>query len=560
MTASVGVLPSKIKPVIRLLHANEKPHVPSQEPQSHVSLYLLTLCSTIGGFLFGYDTGVISGALVILKSPDVFDLTDVQSESIVSVAIAGAIAGAAFSSCGNQLLGRKPVILISSALFTAGSLFMGMAQSFEVLLVGRLIVGLAVGLASMAVPLYIAEASPPDMRGRLVSLNTACITGGQFFAAVLDASLSTMDGGWRYMLGLAAVPAVLQFIGFLFLPESPRYLLSKGKMNRARRALAQIRGVNNVETEFSHIEAEIERAAAMKINVWDELQTPGVRRALTLGCMLMAVQQFSGINTVMYYGATIIEMAGFTNTSTTLWLSAVVAFSNFIFTFVGIYLVDRAGRRKLTLGSLFGVMLSLLALGAAFLSAELSSVSVTGAGECSILSNGFECVSNDACGFCLHGSLPGSDALVSNLCLEGTSTAPSTGMCAGDNWAFASVPVDSNIPGYLILAALFVYLACFASGMGCMPWTINAEIYPLQVRSFALSVSTAVCWISNLVVSFTFLSIINGLSTYGAFWLYAGVALVGLVYFWYALPETKGLGLEEIQQIFQRRENYVQLR
>ncbi|KAG6615926.1 putative proton myo-inositol cotransporter [Phytophthora cinnamomi] len=417
-------------------------------------LYVLTLCSTIGGFLFGYDTGVISGALVLLKGPEAFGLTDLQSESVVSAAVFGAIGGAALSSCGNHAFGRRPVILLSSAMFALGSCLMAAAQTFAALLLGRLVVGVAIGFASMTVPLYIAEVSPPDIRGRLVSLNTALVTGGQFFSGVLDALLANVDNGWRYMLGLAAIPAVVQFLGFLVLPESPRYLISKGRMEEAWTALRQIRGTEDVQAEGNHIEEEIARAEEVNANIWDDIRSPAVLRALGLGCFLQALQQLCGINTVMYYGATIIQLAGFTNPSTAIWLSALVSFSNFIFTFVGIYLVDRKGRRVLTLGSLIGVALSLTALGASFYAAEMQSVDSTGVDECSQLS----------------------------------------------------------------------------TGMGCMPWTINAEIYPLHVRSFALSMATSVNWLFNLFVSFTFLSVVDILEPY----------------------ETKGLELEQIQRVFER--------
>ncbi|KAI9986135.1 hypothetical protein PInf_025046 [Phytophthora infestans] len=442
-----------------------------------MNLYLLTLCSTIGGFLFGYDTGVISGALVLLKGPTGFNLTDLQSESVVSAAVFGAIAGAALSSCGNHMLGRRPVILLSSAMFAIGSCLMATAETFIELLFGRLVVGVAIGFASMTVPLYIAEVSPPDIRGRLVSLNTALVTGGQFFSGVLDALLADMDNGWRYMLGLAAIPALVQFFGFLLLPESPRYLISKGKMEEAWTALKQIRGTDDIQTEVTHIEAEIVRAEEENVNIWGAIRSPVVLRALGLGCFLQALQQLCGINTVMYYGATIIQLAGFTEPTTAIWLSALVSFSNFTFTFVGIYLVDRKGRRLLTLGSLIGIFLSLTALGASFYAAELRSV--------------------EAAGF-----------------------------------------------------------ACFASGMGCMPWTINAEIYPLHVRSFALSIATSVNWLFNLFVSFTFLTVVDTFEPYGAFWLYASFALLGLAYLWRRLPETKGLELEEIQGIFEKQETY----
>ncbi|KAI9911952.1 hypothetical protein PsorP6_009632 [Peronosclerospora sorghi] len=525
---------------------------------SSLYLYLLTICSTIGGFLFGYDTGVISGALVLLKTPEVFNLTDLESESVVSSAMAGAIIGAALSSCGNDVFGRRRVILLSSIMFTAGSVFMACSHSFSELLTGRLVVGIAIGFASMTVPLYIAEVSPPNIRGQLVSLNNACITGGQFFAYIFDAMLADVNEGWRYMLGMAAVPAFIQFLGFLVLPETPRYLMSKGRKEEAWDSLVKIRGTMDVSLEFSHVEDEVERDQYEEINIWDELRAPAVIRALILGCFIQALAQLCGINTVMYYGATIIQMAGFTNHTTAIWLSALVSFSNFIFTFVGIYLVERAGRRFLTLGSLAGVFLSLLALGASFYVAEKQSVQVTGVGECAAVSTCFECVANVACGFCSEGSVDPTFGTISptytDLCMPGNAAATLEGACSIGNWSFASCPSDSRAPGWVIFVALFVYLAFFASGMGCMPWTINAEIYPLRVRSFAMSLATSVCWVSNLLVSFTFLSIVDQLSVYGAFWLYASIALIGFIYLWKELPETKGLELEEIQLIFERRE------
>ncbi|KAF4036857.1 Sugar (and other) transporter [Phytophthora infestans] len=521
-----------------------------------MNLYLLTLCSTIGGFLFGYDTGVISGALVLLKGPTGFNLTDLQSESVVSAAVFGAIAGAALSSCGNHMLGRRPVILLSSAMFAIGSCLMATAETFIELLFGRLVVGVAIGFASMTVPLYIAEVSPPDIRGRLVSLNTALVTGGQFFSGVLDALLADMDNGWRYMLGLAAIPALVQFFGFLLLPESPRYLISKGKMEEAWTALKQIRGTDDIQTEVTHIEAEIVRAEEENVNIWGAIRSPVVLRALGLGCFLQALQQLCGINTVMYYGATIIQLAGFTEPTTAIWLSALVSFSNFIFTFVGIYLVDRKGRRLLTLGSLIGIFLSLTALGASFYAAELRSVEAAGFGECSQFSTCLDCIASTTCGFCLEGRASEAAAVTENLCLSGTLTSTIHGSCTKPNWSFESCPSDSHTAGWVVFVTLFIYLACFASGMGCMPWTINAEIYPLHVRSFALSIATSVNWLFNLFVSFTFLTVVDTFEPYGAFWLYASFALLGLAYLWRRLPETKGLELEEIQGIFEKQETY----
>ncbi|CAK4193002.1 unnamed protein product [Aphanomyces euteiches] len=508
---------------------------------SSLYLYLLTCCSCIGGFLFGYDTGVISGALVSLGGSSTgFKLSTFESETVVSAAIIGAIVGAGSGSYGNVLLGRKPMILLSSILFTIGAVCMGLAANVSVLIVGRLIVGLAIGISSMTIPVYIAEASPSERRGTLVSANTLMITGGQFFASVFDGFLSTTPDGWRYMLGLVAIPSSIQFVCFLFLPESPRWLMDKGLEREARDVLSTIRGDANIDFEFALMQEESPHKGSSSPVLWSDFTAPDVWRALLLGCGLQVLQQLVGINTVMYYGATIIQMAGFSDPSTAIWLSAVVAFSNFAFTFVGMALVDRIGRRPLTLYSLLGVALSLLALGGAFFMAEHTSQSLEGVGVCQGIQTCFDCVANAACGYC---GGPGT-------CVPGSPFSPAAGFSCAE-YSFQTCPPSASTKwSGVIVGALFVYLACFASGMGCMPWTINAEIYPLHVRSVALGASTTANWVSNLLVSYTFLTVVSVLAPYGAFWLYAAIAVVGLVLLAKFLPETKGVPLEDIALLF----------
>ncbi|CAK4085127.1 unnamed protein product [Aphanomyces euteiches] len=501
-------------------------------------LRLLTVVSTVGGFLFGYDTGVISGALLFLQQD--FQLTSFESELVVSATIFGAIVGSVLGSCSNEVLGRRKTILVSAFLFTIGSIGMGVCRNVHELILGRFGVGLGLGLSSMTVPLYIAEVSPPELRGTLVSMNTLLVTGGQFFATIFAAILSSTPSGWRYMLGLAAVPAFLQFVGFLFLPDSPRWLIQKGQQESAKLALASIRGEKDFTGELKAIEDEVQSNTSEHKDMFVLLQSPSVRRALLVGCVLQMLQQFCGINTVMYYGVSIIHMAGFTNNQTAIWLGAVVACSNFLFTFVGIYLVDRIGRRALTLGSLAGVVLMLAVLGGGFYVAEMESVQAHGIGECAHLSTCFDCVASAQCGFCAQG----------NVCYPGSATGPSHAACG--SWSFDTCPNTSRTPGWVILCALFAYLASFATGMGPMPWTINSEIYPLPVRSAAISMATAVNWLSNLIISLTFLSLIEATSTYTTFWIYSGVALLGWFFLMRFLPETKGLTLEEIERVFQR--------
>ncbi|OQS05802.1 proton myo-inositol cotransporter [Thraustotheca clavata] len=521
-------------------------------PRASSCLTLLTCCSCIGGFLFGYDTGVISGALVSMKSSG-FNMTTFETETIVSATIIGAILGASIGGYGNESVGRRPMILFSSALFTFGAVAMGYAKTLGLLIAGRFIVGLAIGISSMTVPVYIAESSPFHSRGTLVSLNTLMVTGGQFFASLFDGVLSTTPDGWRYMLGLVAVPSVLQFLGFLLLPESPRWLIGKGHRSAAQQALIRIRGNQDILEEWELMVAESDELDQRSQHIFKDLMQPPVLRALILGCGLQILQQLCGINTVMYYGATIIQMAGFTDPSTAIWLAAIVAFSNFAFTFVGIFLVDRAGRRTTTLWSLAGVVLTLTALGTTFYMAKKTSIEAYGVGDCSGFTTCFDCVASPGCGFCAATS----------KCIPGNEVTPLNSMMCENkalNWSFRSCPRASETWSYLIVASMFTYLACFASGMGCMPWTINAEIYPTRVRSVAIGAATTSNWVSNLVVSYTFLSITEVLSPFGAFWLYAGIALLGFIWLYNALPETKGVPLEDIARLFERpTDNYERL-
>ena len=204
-------------------------------------VYALTALSALGGFLFGYDTGVISGAMLLLVEE--FGFSSKEQETIVSVTLVGCIVAACLASVATERLGRQPVILAGSMIFTGASYLLATAETFGMLLLGRFTVGIAVGLASMAVPVYISEAAPPHLRGRLVSINNVLVTAGQFTACVVDAMFAKVDHphGWRWMLGLAAVPAVVMFIGFMFLPESPRWLAAHKGEAAARRVLQRIR-------------------------------------------------------------------------------------------------------------------------------------------------------------------------------------------------------------------------------------------------------------------------------------------------------------------------------
>ncbi|XP_078250508.1 proton myo-inositol cotransporter isoform X3 [Pogona vitticeps] len=495
-----------------------------QQDETPSFVYVVSVFSALGGFLFGYDTGVISGALLLLKKE--LNLDAFWQELLVSSTVGAAALSALAGGALNGWWGRRACILLASFVFTVGAALLAAAQNKETLLGGRVVVGLGIGIASMTVPVYIAEVAPPHLRGRLVTINTLFITGGQFFASVIDGVFSYLPkDGWRYMLGLSAAPAVIQFFGFLFLPESPRWLIQKGQTQKARRILSRMRGNQAIDEEYdsikNNIEEEEKEVGAGGPVIYRMLTYPPTRRELIVGCSLQMFQQLAGINTVMYYSATIMQMSGVQDDRLAIWLAAVTAFTNFLFTLVGVWLVEKVGRRKLTLGSLAGTTIALVVLALGFLLSAQISPQVT-----------------------LKPEGPSSQ----------NTTCTNYG-CSNDTvlktqdifWAYNYCPTPYS---WTALLGLILYLVFFAPGMGPMPWTVNSEIYPLWARSTGNACSSGVNWIFNVLVSLTFLHTAEYLTYYGAFFLYAGFAFVGLIFLYGCLPETKGKKLEEIECLF----------
>ncbi len=335
----------------------------------------LTIISTLGGLLFGYDTGVISGALLYMK--DDLVMTSVQQAAVVSALLfPGAAAGALFGGRLADRLGRRANLLLCAGIFLVGALGCALAPSVGVMIIARIVLGFAVGSASVTCPLYLAEIAPADRRGRMVTINELMIVTGQFLAFLVNAILDHVidhTSVWRYMLAVAAIPAVALFIGMLSLPDSPRWYALRQDFDQARAVLTKTRDADDssVDTEFAEIVATATRDTAEdKGAALRDLRTyPWMRRILYIGIGLAVVQQATGINTVNYYAPTILEDSGLT-TSASLVATVSIGLTLVITTILGIWLLGFVPRRLMLIIGFTGVTLSQATLSLVFLLPE----------------------------------------------------------------------------------------------------------------------------------------------------------------------------------------------
>jgi SP family galactose:H+ symporter-like MFS transporter len=313
----------------------------------------VSLIAALGGLLFGYHTSIISGALLFLTKE--FDLTTFQQELVVSTVLVGALVGAFSGGVLADRWGRKRALGVTLVLFFIGTWLLTEARGFESLLWGRFVAGLGIGVASMAVPLYIAEVAPMEKRGAFVSLNQLMITIGivvAFFVAYLLAEA----GAWRKMFGIGFIPLAVQAVGLLFLPESPSWLMGRGRMQEAAHILGRLHG--NIESGRWNKEEKSKEGL--------ELRHPKIKNAFWIGIGMSIFQQITGINTVIYYAPKIFQAAGSASASADLFSTLLVGIVNVAFTVVSLWLIDRWGRRPLLMMGLIGMAASLSILGSFF--------------------------------------------------------------------------------------------------------------------------------------------------------------------------------------------------
>jgi SP family galactose:H+ symporter-like MFS transporter len=322
-------------------------------------VYVAAVFSALGGLLFGYDTGVISGAILFIEQE--FALSSLYIGIVVSAVLIGAVIGAAVGGDLADHVGRRKMILVAALIFALGAIGTAAAPNIFLLILGRIVVGVAIGIASEVAPLYISEVAPAKARGSLVSLNQLAITIGIVVSYLVDYALSPISG-WRYMMLLAVIPAAILGLGMIPLPDTPRWLVNHNEPDEARKVLKRIRGNVDVEKELGEIQQGLKQQKTGRA----ELLNPLVKPALIIGVALAIFQQVTGINTVIYYAPKIFQFAGVTSSSAAIFATLLVGVVNVVFTVVAILLLDRVGRRPLLLVGLAGMVSSLVLLGVSF--------------------------------------------------------------------------------------------------------------------------------------------------------------------------------------------------
>ncbi|PIN01822.1 putative transporter (major facilitator superfamily) [Handroanthus impetiginosus] len=485
--------------------ATDKSHLPipafdpPEKPKRNKYALACSFLASMTSILLGYDIGVMSGAIIYIRRD--IHMTDVQKEVIMGILNVYSLLGSAAAGRTSDWIGRRYTIVLAGAIFFIGALLMGFATSYSFLMVGRFVAGIGVGYALMIAPVYTAELAPASSRGFLSSFPEVFINFGILLGYVSNYAFSKIPQhlGWRFMLGIGAIPSVFIAIAVLAMPESPRWLIMQGRLGDAKRVLDKTS--DSLEESKLRL-ADIKEAAGIPEHcnddivsvpkrhhgegVWRELllhPTPTVRHILICAVGIHFFQQASGIDSVVLYSPEIFERAGIKKDTDKLLATMGVGFTKTIFILVATFLLDKIGRRPLLLSSVAGMILSLVGLGVGLTIIENSD----------------------------HKLI----------------------------WAIA-----------LCISTVLSYVAFFSIGMGPITWVYSSEIFPLRLRAQGCSIGVAMNRVTSGVISMTFISLYKAISIGGAFFLYGGIAVVAWMFFYTLYPETQGKTLEEMDTLF----------
>jgi MFS transporter, SP family, sugar:H+ symporter len=465
---------------------------PTEHSARHGSAYVIALCcvAAIGGFLFGFDSGVINGTVDALGKA--FGTNAAGTGFAVASVLLGCAVGAFGGGRLADTLGRRPTMLLNAIIFLVTAVATGAANSAQFFIVARITGGVAIGAASVLAPMYIAEVAPARMRGRLASLQQMAIVVGLFSAFLSNDILARVAGGasaifwfgaptWRWMFWMEAAPAVAFLLGSMLIPESPRFLIFAGKHEQARKVFARIGG--DADLLVRQVEQSLKTERRPRLS---DVIIPGTRRiapVLWVGIGLAAFQQLVGINIIFYFGEVLWKAAGATE-QWALRINVLTGLVNILATIPAMVLVDRIGRKPLLLVGSVGMTLTLGAMAIVFATAGVGP--------------------------------------------DGKPLLGHTAAVAG-------------------LTAANLYIVAFAVSWGPVMWVLLGEMFPNEIRGAGLAVSGATNWVANFTVTVSFLPLMTAISLTGAYALYAIAAVVSLPFVWLTVRETKGKALEQMK-------------
>lgn len=452
----------------------------------------LSIVASLGGFLFGYDTAVISGTVDQVASQ--FNLDDITKGWYVGCALVGSIAGVMIAGSLSDKFGRKIVLLLSAVLFSVSGIGCMIAGSEVQLVIARILGGIGIGVASVISPLYIAEISVPSFRGRLVSMYQLAITVGFLGAylanyGLLHYSENLLGKGetvglygkifateaWRGMLGMEALPALLFFVVLFLIPESPRWLIVKGQEKKASSILKKIYGEKEADIQISNVRNLI---STEKNPDWRMLFQPGFRLALFIGVALAMLGQLMGVNAVLYYGPTIFKDSGLSS-GDSLFYQVLVGLVNMLTTVLALIIIDKVGRKKLVYWGVSGMIIALVLIGIYF----------------------------------AYGA-------------------------------------KLNIPHIYLLIFFLFYIFCCAISICAVIFVLLSEMYPVKVRGAAMSIAGLSLWIGTYLIGQLTPLMLTTLTPAGTFWFFALMCIPYMLIVWKLLPETTGKSLEEIEEMW----------
>ena len=472
---------------------------PAQERHpDHNKAVALAVAAAVGGFLFGFDSSVINGAVDAIE--DTFELNATLTGFSVAVALLGCAVGAWAGGRLADRWGRPRVMLLGAVLFFVSSLGSGFAFSVWDLIIWRIVGGLGIGIASVIAPAYIAEIAPAAMRGRLGSLQQLAITPGIFAALLSDALFANLSGGanepslfglaaWRWMFLVAVIPAAVYGILALRIPESPRYLVAEGRQEEAVRVLSRVLGPDeDPRARVRDIEKTIESDKALANQASLRGSTFGLMPIVWVGILLSVFQQFVGINVIFYYSTTLWQAVGF-DESDSFIVSVITSVTNVVVTFIAIALIDKVGRRPILMTGSLGMAVTLGIMALAFTQSVGPADDVT---------------------------LPGA-------------------------WG----------PIALVSANLFVVF--FGASWGPLVWVLLGEMFPNRIRAAALGVAAACQWIANFLITVSFPPMLDAFGATGPYLMYAVFAALSFFFVFWKVPETKGVELEDMKGVTRQR-------